>query len=414
MQKVFESVLDCPRDTDNPTLSVVVIGRNEGARLAKCLNSIQKVEGVSVKEIIYVDSASTDDSPELASLHGATVIVVQSERPTAALGRNAGWRAAQSDLVLFLDGDTVLHADFPRWACDALSLDRSIAAVWGHRREIHPEASIFNRILDLDWMYKPGFTEFCGGDVLIRRKVLSEVDGFDEKLIAGEEPELCRRMRAGGYKVLHIDHPMTGHDLEITRLSQYWKRATRAGHAYAEVSERYMGSEDPSWTSERRGNLIRGIFWPFSLVSAILLSIQFGFLAPALWLTVLLLASARSAWKARWKETNPWILLLYGIHSHLQQAPILVGQFQYELDKRQGRTRKLIEYKADARGLMSVDKRSWRLLRALWIEFRVPIQRRPQKKTSFQIATEQERRLTHVDRSSQEFMNYSRKGRTDL
>jgi GT2 family glycosyltransferase len=348
MRESVESVLNCPCDVDVPTISVVVIGRNEGARLSRCLDSVRKVRDVALKEIIYVDSASTDDSPELAFRRGAAVIVVRSERPTAALGRNAGWRAAQSDLVLFLDGDTIVHEDFPRSACDALSQDPSIAAAWGHRREIHPEASIFNRILDLDWMYKPGFTEFCGGDVLIRRKALSDAGGFDEKLIAGEEPELCRRMRAHGYKILHIDHPMTGHDLQITQWSQYWKRAARAGHAYAEVSERYRGSEDPSWASERRGNIIRGCFWPLSLLSAILLCIRFGPLSLVLWLALLLLASLRSAWKARWKETNPWMLLLYGIHSHLQHAPILVGQLQYEIHKRRGGTRKLIEYKTSA------------------------------------------------------------------
>ena len=244
----------------------------------------------------------------------------------------------KSDLVLFLDGDTVVHEDFPRAACDALSQDPSIAAAWGHRREIHPEASIFNRVLDLDWMYKPGFTEFCGGDVLMRRKALLDAGGFDEKLIAGEEPELCRRLRACGYKVLHIDHPMTGHDLQITHWSQYWKRATRAGHAYAEVSERYRGSDDPSWASERRGNLIRGVSGRSHLF-ALLLSIHFGSLPLVLWLALLLLLSTRSAWKARWKAAIPWILFLFGIHSHLQQVPILVGQLQYEFDKRQGTTR---------------------------------------------------------------------------
>jgi cellulose synthase/poly-beta-1,6-N-acetylglucosamine synthase-like glycosyltransferase len=184
-----------------------------------------------VKEVIYVDSASTDESPQLASRRGATVITVCPERPTAAIGRNTGWRRAASDLVLFLDGDTVLHPDFALAACNTLLREPSIAAVWGHRREIDTEASVYNRVLDLDWIYPPGLAEFCGGDVLVRRKVLLEVGGFDESLIAGEEPELCRRIRARGHGILHIDCPMTGHDLQITRWSQYWKRATRAGQA---------------------------------------------------------------------------------------------------------------------------------------------------------------------------------------
>lgn len=328
-----------------PPLSIVVIGRNEGPRLAKCLESIGQVRGVAVKEVIYVDSASTDGSPQLASQHGATVITVRSERPTAAIGRNAGWRRATSDLVLFLDGDTVLHPDFALAACDALSREPSIAAVCGHRRELHAEASVYNRVLDLDWIYPPGFVEFCGGDVLMRRKVLLDVGGFDESLIAGEEPELCRRIRARGYAILHLDCAMTGHDLQITRWSQYWKRATRAGHAYAEVSERFRSSEDPFWAPDRRRNLMRGSFWIASLAVAIAGSVFFGVLPVVLWLVLLLLLSVRSAWKARWKKATPGVLFLYGVHSHLQQVPIFAGQLQYELGKRRSRTPKLIEYK---------------------------------------------------------------------
>jgi len=328
-----------------PSISIVVIGRNEGQRLASCLESIRRVRGVAVHEVIYVDSASTDGSPELAAHHGATVLVVHPKRPTAALGRNAGWSHAASDLILFLDGDTVLHPEFALAACDALAREPGIAAAWGHRREVHPEASVFNRILDLDWIYPPGLSEFCGGDVMMRREVLVETGGFDEMLIAGEEPELCRRIRALGHGILHIDRPMTGHDLQIARWSQYWKRATRAGHAYAEVSERFRNSGDPFWTSDSRRNWMRGCLWIISLAAAVATSIIFGVLPVALWLTLLLLLSARSAWKARWKRASPGVLLLYGVHSQLQQIPIFVGQLQYALNKRRNRAQKLIEYK---------------------------------------------------------------------
>jgi glycosyltransferase involved in cell wall biosynthesis len=345
MQKGSESTSRRRSNASFPSVSIVVIGRNEGQRLASCLESIKQVQGISVNELIYVDSASTDGSPELAYRHGATVIVVRSEHPTAALGRNAGWRRASSELILFLDGDTILHSGFSQAACNALTEDPSIAAAWGHRRETHPQASVYNRILDLDWIYAPGVTEYCGGDVMMRRKVLVETGGFDERLIAGEEPELCRRIRARGYRILHIDCPMTGHDLQITRWSQYWKRATRAGHAYAEVSERFRNSDDPFWTSEHRRNMIRGSWWIGSLAVSLSASILFGVLPIALWLTLLLLLSVRSAWKARWKGASSGVLLLYGFHSHLQQVPIFVGQLQYELGKRRKRARKLIEYK---------------------------------------------------------------------
>jgi len=138
---------------------------------------------------------------------------------------------------------------------------------------------------------------------------------------------------------------MTGHDLQITRWSQYWKRAKRAGHAYAEVSERFRSSEDPVWERDRRRNLMRGSFWILSLFTAIAASLWYGPDPIALWLALLLLLSLNSAWRARWKGSDPWSLTLYGVHSHLQQVPILAGQLQYGLSKRSGKKQRLIEYK---------------------------------------------------------------------
>jgi glycosyltransferase involved in cell wall biosynthesis len=330
-----------------PALSVVVIGRNEGKRLVRCIESIAAIHSTHVRlEIIYVDSSSSDGSLETAARLGVQAIALNAAQPTAALGRNAGWKRASADFVLFLDGDTILHPDFPARAFAAMLADDSIAAVWGHRREIHPEATLYNRILDLDWMYAPGPTEFCGGDVLMRRAALEAAGGYDGTLIAGEEPELCRRMRALGYRILHIDAPMTGHDLDMRRFGQYWKRATRAGHAYAEVSSRFRRTGDPSWQTDRIDNLRRAGFWILSLLSAVVSSFVLRSVLPVLlWLIALLLLSVRSGWKARWKSSSAFTLLLYGLHSQLQQVPICIGQLSYDLNPHKGRQRKLIEYK---------------------------------------------------------------------
>jgi len=329
-----------------PSLSVVVIGRNEGDRLVACLNSVRSMQGVSGAEVIYVDSNSTDGSPERAAALGARVVTVPPQPPTAALARNTGWSVAESDYVLFLDGDTVLHPDFARRALEAIVADPTIAAVWGHRRELYPERSLYNRVLDLNWIIPPGFTPYCGGDVVMRRDVLAEVQGYDPTLIAGEEPELCRRIRAKGYRIFHIDAPMTKHDFAMTRFRQYWRRAVRSGHAYAEVSGRFRHTDDPLWQTARVRNLRRGTFWavtPLVALAACVLT-RSGWPAVA-WLALLAAMAARSGWKARWKCADPATLFLYGLHSHLEQVPILWGQMQYDLNARRGRRRGLIEYK---------------------------------------------------------------------
>jgi glycosyltransferase involved in cell wall biosynthesis len=332
-------------ETSGQALSVVVIGRNEGQRLARCLESIRAIRGFEKIQLIYADSDSTDGSPELAARYGAEVVVVHPERPTAALGRNAGWRLANEEFVLFLDGDTVLDPGFPRAALNAMTGNAQACAVWGHRRELYPDKSIYIRVLDLEWMYKPGIMEACGGDVLMRRSALAKVGGFDDQLIAGEEPELCRRFRAEGYLILHIDHPMTGHDLHITRLNQYWKHARRAGYAYAEVSERFKNSKDPFWQAEVKREFTLGFFWSITFVAALIASIRYSYIPMAIWLSLFLVASVRTAWKARWKSKSVLTLFLFGIHSHLHHIPICVGQLQYVMDKRRKKQRGLIEYK---------------------------------------------------------------------
>lgn len=327
----------------HPLVSVVVIGRNEGERLTRCLASVAAMrhERFGI-ETIYVDSASTDDSVQRARAAGARVLEVNPERPSAALGRNAGWRAAKGGFILFLDGDTELHPDFVALALEAMQ-DPNVAIAWGHRRESRPDASIYNRVLDLDWIYPPGPSEFCGGDALVRRDVLEAVGGFDAGLIAGEEPEMCRRIRACGHDILHLDLPMTRHDLAIHRFAGYWRRAYRAGHAYAEISTRFKDSDDPLWLADARRNLIHALVVT-SLLVLLASALAWPWTGLAATATLLVLVG-RTYRRCRWKSTDASVRLLYGIHAHFQQIPIAAGQIAFFLGRRQGTRHELIEYK---------------------------------------------------------------------
>lgn len=330
------------RDAIPSQVSVVIIGRNEGARLERCL---QSAAGLGA-ELIYVDSASSDGSPARAAARGARVLRVTPARPCAAVGRNAGWRAATREFVLFLDGDTVLHPDFVGRALAELR-DPEVAVVWGHRREMDPRQSVYVRVLDLDWVYAPGRTAFCGGDALMRRSVLEQTGGFDESLIAGEEPELCRRIRALGHAICHIDAPMTAHDLAVRRFSQYWTRAYRAGHAYAEIAERFSGSADPLWQDEARRNVVHGsALLAAPVVLAVALALHPG--AAVALLACALLLLARSVRRCAWKSDSLATRVLYALHSHFQQLPILAGQLAFRRNRRRGLQQRLIEYKGEA------------------------------------------------------------------
>jgi len=325
-----------------PTLSVVIIGRNEGERLERCILSAQAIAGWIAKEVIYVDSGSTDGSPELAAKLGVYVLPLSPGAFTAARARNLGWRNASGKLILFLDGDTILDENFPLLALTELEKETTNAAAWGHRRELCECLSVYVRVLDLDWVYPPGETLFFGGDVLVRRSALESVNGFDETLIAGEEPEMCRRMRNLGWHIQHIDAPMTLHDLAITRFSQYWRRSQRAGYAFATVSARFRGTSDPFWAEEAKRNKIRGLFWLLSPLVALVASVALLSAWPfMLWVILLFALAARTAYQYRWKPARWTTLLLYGFHSHLQQIPIFFGQLQFLMNGNKA----LMEYK---------------------------------------------------------------------
>ena len=357
-------------DFAHPQLvSVVVIGRNEGDRLARCLQSVA-IAGANMKavapaqsnllsphashldqdrfslELIYVDSGSTDNSVAIAESLGAQALALTPDRPTAALGRNAGWRAAHGEIVLFLDGDTELDPAFITAALPSFA-DPKVAVVWGHRREKHPELSLYDRTLDLDWIYPPGPAAFCGGDALFRRDVLAAAGGFDDTLVAGEEPELCGRILALDYEVLHVDLPMTRHVLGIRTFKQYWKRATRAGHAYAEVAARFAGTAHPLWSADARRNQVRAALL-VAIASAALAATLFerSVVPVAYAIGVYTLLILRTAWKARWKSKSPLTLLLYGLHSHFQQIPIAWGQLQFAANRRRGHRAAVFEYKS--------------------------------------------------------------------
>ena len=332
-----------------PAIAVVIIGRNEGERLLACLTSVLTMNYPrDLVEVIYVDSSSTDGSVALAEQMGVTTIVL-SGPTTAARGRNAGWTQSNAPFILFLDGDTLLHPDFVASAVAHVADPKHtapLAGVYGNRRETRTADSIYNAIFDLDWNAAAGYSLFFGGDTLVRREALAAVGGYNPLLIAGEEPDLCRRMRGLGYRILHIDEPMTLHDLAMFTFMQYWRRSIRTGYAYAEVSTKYAKTDDPLWSAESKSNIIRGIFWLWGPVFAIVLSMLFGMITPvALFLLAALALLVRTALKTRRRTNSLKLLLAYSLHSHLQQVPILFGQIRYQRQRRRGGNASIIEYK---------------------------------------------------------------------
>jgi GT2 family glycosyltransferase len=219
-------------------IGIVVIGRNEGERLVRCLEGILRESPGA--PVVYVDSGSTDGSVAAARRLGVDVLELDMSIPfTAARARNAGARrlrdlAAGTEAIQFVDGDCELAAGWLDAARDALAAEPRLAAVCGRLRERRPEATVYNAMADIEWDAPVGEVRACGGNAMYRAAAFHAVGGFDERVPAGEEPELCLRLRRECWSIRRIAAEMGLHDADMTRFGQLWRRSVRGGHGYAQ------------------------------------------------------------------------------------------------------------------------------------------------------------------------------------
>ena len=276
-------------------LSIVVIGRNEGARLRRCLAAALAMDLPGSKpEVIYVDSGSSDDSLAIAASLGVRSARLDTASPSASAARRRGLELTKAPFVLFLDGDTQVDPGFARAALAEMK-DGRTAVVWGRLWELRPETSAYVRVHALEWNTTPGPTRSCGGNALHRRKALEAVGAFDPEVFAGEEADLCRRLRAAGWTILHIDAPMAGHDLDLRTFSQYWRRCLRTGYSYARLSDLTRNDQEPLGRREVRHNLLVATKLAVLALASLGLAAHFGSAWPMMLLPLGLTAAVAAA-----------------------------------------------------------------------------------------------------------------------
>ncbi len=330
--------------------AVVVIGRNEGERLRRCLSSV--VDGPV--RVVYVDSGSTDNSVDLARSLGAEIVELDAARPfTAARGRNAGFQwlsqtGAERSFVQFVDGDCELA---PGWLATAVrELERlpQVAVVAGRLRERRPDASIYNRLCDMEWSVPIGESRACGGICMMRREAMRQAGGFREDLIAGEDPELCVRLRQQGWMIWRVDAEMALHDAAMMRFGQWWVRNVRTGHAYAEGM--YLHGIGRERHNVRR--VISALAWGVAGPTLLLVSAMAAFWQPSyvLLIAILLLAyvvlATRIYQGRRHRGDRRSDAFLFAGFCLLAKVPESLGIVSYCIRQLRGRRAVLIEYKA--------------------------------------------------------------------
>lgn len=324
----------------NSAIAIVLIGRNEGTRLHRAIDSVVG----RVDRIVYVDSGSTDDSVAYARTHGVQVVELDMTQPfTAARARNAGVEALRGpegqlpEFLQFLDGDCILQANWLSNALSAMRADRNLGIVTGWRREIHPEASIYNAMCDHEWHRPAGLIVACGGDMLVRTQAFETADGFDPQVIAAEDDEFCLRVRMAGYKLLRIPCDMTRHDADMHRFGQWWRRSVRNGHGFAQLGALHGGH----LARERARVYVFGLMLPVVALAGLLTDLWIVAGVAALYA-----GSYASALRGLLRDgIAPGVAWRFAGFLTLSKIPNLVGMATFWARRLRGRSMYIIEYK---------------------------------------------------------------------
>jgi glycosyltransferase involved in cell wall biosynthesis len=164
-------------------ISFVVPAYNEEAELPSTLRAIHSAAAGYEYEIVLVNDGSTDATSAIGEQFGARVISIQRRQIAAA--RNAGARAAQGDVFIFVDADTRIGREHVRGALDALSEGFS----GGSGRlafdgEIPPWGKMMFHVFSTLYF---GLNLGAGALLFTTRANFFTVGGFDEIYFAGEE-----------------------------------------------------------------------------------------------------------------------------------------------------------------------------------------------------------------------------------
>ncbi len=182
-------------------ISFIVPAYNEEHELSKTLAAIRTAASGAAQpyEIIVVDDASTDATPEIASRVGAKVIPINRRQIAAA--RNAGGRVAQGEYLFFIDADTRI---------DRAHVSGGIAALEGGYAGGSARVAMDGFVPIWGRMLLRGFASVyfglnlgAGAFLFTTRRNFDSTGGFDEQYFAGEEVYFSIALKKlGGFKVL--------------------------------------------------------------------------------------------------------------------------------------------------------------------------------------------------------------------
>ena len=193
-------------------LTVVIIGKNEEQFIAQAISSsLAAKPRLEELEVIFVDSASTDRSVEIAQEFPIRILQLRSDWPLCvAAGRYTGFLHSLGQYIMFLDGDAKLEPDWIVGAVEFMDNHPEYGAVAGVLDEeyVTPDGehvggakNVFEQDLDRAVIED----KVLGGIAMYRREALERAGTVNPHLPTCEDHEVCMRIRNAGFKLARIE-----------------------------------------------------------------------------------------------------------------------------------------------------------------------------------------------------------------
>ncbi|WP_034455045.1 glycosyltransferase [Buttiauxella noackiae] len=215
---------------NKPFITVSIKTLNEAKCIEKTIDSIQQQIAAYPHKIIVADSLSTDNTQQLASAKGVTVVsLTQPVDRCCGVGHQLGYLYSEGEYLLLMDGDMELEKGFIDSALTFLETHPEYAGVAG-TVEMDDAANyeFKSRKQRLHEIYPIGDCDHLGGGGLYRRVAIEKIGYLTNRnLHAFEEAELGMRLLHAGYKLHRLDVPYfshTSHNMPTFKLLMYrWR-----------------------------------------------------------------------------------------------------------------------------------------------------------------------------------------------
>jgi GT2 family glycosyltransferase len=231
-------------------LAFVILTKNSGRTLEKCLDAVAKLKDEFEPEVIVVDAGSTDNTLNIVEKYREELNIKVLYDGGRGLGyaRDIGWRASSADYIVMLDSDVIVNRNFLRKAVELLQQDERLGAISAKLKPISldkgwvgkfQEKNLAIHLHHLDPPYPAEAVALHTACTVFRRKALEEVGGFDAYFnLAKEDSDVSYRIRKAGYKLSYLNYCAI--HLERARIL---KLNFRYGRSYVMISRKHPDME---------------------------------------------------------------------------------------------------------------------------------------------------------------------------